>query len=473
MGNSQSSGDTIAANRPDPIEQLPAECIRSFEQLCQDEWHLEPSDPLSEETFRTRFPTVNDGGYLSLLYRIFCWISCADSLTPRKLLTALAQIHIAARSTSESSPLSTIFPNTIASISADEFLTTLLQAAFQSFCLLSSATTHPSLDPAPLAFIESLVAQINAFDAPASSPLEKVDAWCAHGAPAIWSSIWAVLFLRFFGATSPLRVPGAARTAPTHGATTLLNDERRWLLALYLERAMSMEKKEREAKAARSSDGAEEQLEVSWDLLYRGSEHGFSFNRFEYHCGNYSGPTVVLLECRQRDKDSSEPLILGAFVKTPWKKSKSFWGEGGALFELSPHPENYPPLQAPNPTGTTSGYCMFNPEKKVLGFGGDQFRFQISTDFETGWYRSFATTRQSVYSSSRTRGPFETDFELLEIEVFGLGGAKAKKSQADYRRFEAKDAEKRANVNVSGDAETARMVLALAGLLPSENVDRG
>ena len=57
-----------------------------------------------------------------------------------------------------------------------------------------------------------------------------------------------------------------------------------------------------------------------WTLLYSSSKHGFSMNRFQYHCSDYRDPSVMLLTCRSREGEGPrEEHVFAIAVDTDWK----------------------------------------------------------------------------------------------------------------------------------------------------------
>ncbi|KAG0041578.1 Restriction of telomere capping protein 5, partial [Linnemannia elongata] len=129
-------------------------------------------------------------------------------------------------------------------------------------------------------------------------------------------------------------------------------------------------------------------------------------------------------------KAQKERMILGAYVTETWKVSKSGWGNDSfALFELSPCFEVFPAKKSPSTGSSTAGALPTAPQ-----------------DFAGGnVYMSAGGARQSG---------FEVDFEIVECEVWGLGGPEAKARQQKEWDFEQREANRRATVHLrSKDGE--------------------
>lgn len=38
-----------------------------------------------------------------------------------------------------------------------------------------------------------------------------------------------------------------------------------------------------------------------WSCLYSSEVHGFSLNRFQHHCFDYKGPSIMMIDCHDQD----------------------------------------------------------------------------------------------------------------------------------------------------------------------------
>jgi hypothetical protein len=193
-------------------------------------------------------------------------------------------------------------------------------------------------------------------------------------------------------------------------------------------------------------------------------------------------------------KTQKERMILGAYVTETWKVSKSGWGNDSfALFELSPCFEVFPAKKTPgtgstatglpistssrpggratrtSPTigsGTSSGasaapsnrhYIHFLKNAGV-GFGGresESCMLYMDDNLRYGNYRQdFAGGNVYMSAGGARQAGFEVDFEIVECEVWGLGGPEAKARQQKEWDFEQREANRRATVHLrSKDGE--------------------
>ncbi|CAI2187680.1 12804_t:CDS:2, partial [Funneliformis geosporum] len=224
-----------------------------------------------------------------------------------------------------------------------------------------------------------------------------------------------------------------------------------------------------------------------WNCLYSSSRHGFSTNRFSSHVFKYPGPTLMLIHAdisknQNRELISISPntrgfiptskpnkledhvstLLLGAYISEPWKSTSNpktcFGSDECALFEIWPVFEKFPASKL------NSSYVYYNPSFGI-GFGGiatsgttsntitvsDQntFTLQIDNTLQHGRYRNdILRNDKPTYSLSVTRNFFDIPFEVLEIEVFGLGGDLAKEKQEKEWEWEEAEVAKRNGLNI-------------------------
>ncbi|KAF9584228.1 Restriction of telomere capping protein 5 [Lunasporangiospora selenospora] len=216
-----------------------------------------------------------------------------------------------------------------------------------------------------------------------------------------------------------------------------------------------------------------------------------------------------------------ERMILGAYVNETWKVSKSGWGNDSfAIFELSPCFEVFParksntstssvPGSAKTPTSVGGSRSYYSPQATSprgaaadpfsrssntgggnasnrhfihfhknagVGFGGhesDSCMLYMDDNLQYGTYRQdFAGG--NVYQSAggaRQQG-FEVEFEIIDCEVWGLGGPEAKVRQQREWDFEQREANKRASIHLrgAGEQDIDRDILEMAGVL---DPDRG
>ncbi|ORZ11769.1 hypothetical protein BCR41DRAFT_356899 [Lobosporangium transversale] len=202
-----------------------------------------------------------------------------------------------------------------------------------------------------------------------------------------------------------------------------------------------------------------------------------------------------------------ERLVLGAYVSETWKVSKTGWGNDSfALFELSPWFEVFPakvtnssttaankgpPRSLPARTSPRqamgSGGAAANQQKRDyihflknvgIGFGGQESNscllFMDDDNFQYGSYRQdFAGGNVYMNAGGERQLGFEIDFEVIECEVWGLGGPEAKARQKKEWDFEQREANRRATIHLrskDGEQDIDRDLLEMAGVL---DPDRG
>ncbi|KAF9570973.1 Restriction of telomere capping protein 5 [Mortierella alpina] len=194
-------------------------------------------------------------------------------------------------------------------------------------------------------------------------------------------------------------------------------------------------------------------------------------------------------------KKNKERMILGAYVTETWKVSKAGWGNDSfALFELSPCFEVFPvkksngvpsssqPVRAPSsqPSSTAATahrhYVHFLKNAGV-GFGGhdsESCMLYMDDNLHYGNYRQdFAGGNVYMSAGGSRHSGFDIEFEVVECEVWGLGGAEAKARQTKDWEFEQREANRRASVQLrgkSGEQDIDRDLLEMAGVI---DPDRG
>ncbi|KAG0200293.1 Restriction of telomere capping protein 5 [Mortierella sp. NVP41] len=203
-------------------------------------------------------------------------------------------------------------------------------------------------------------------------------------------------------------------------------------------------------------------------------------------------------------KLQKERMILGAYVTETWKVSKAGWGNDSfALFELSPCFEVFPAKKsgvgtstagpptsarllpggratigspATNAAPTNRHYIHFLKNAGV-GFGGQESEscmLYMDDNLRYGNYRQdFAGGNVYMSAGGVRQAGFEVDFEIVECEVWGLGGVEAKARQQKEWDFEQREANRRATIHLrskDGEQDIDRDLLEMAGVI---DPDRG
>ncbi|KAJ3048179.1 hypothetical protein HK097_010801 [Rhizophlyctis rosea] len=285
------------------------------------------------------------------------------------------------------------------------------------------------------------------------APADLAD-WALRNIPNLFLPVQTLLSRRFLepdvvsadtGAEAESTSPEAVSPLPViHGETSILTDSLATLLSWSLPVWRPADPKMETGK------------QLKWEMLYSAERDGFSINRFEQNTLKYPGPTFLLI-MGSTSGTSPQQIIVGAYLSSPWKKSRQFWGDQSfQILHLLPNFEVYPP------SGQSDNVAYLSGEKSVVGFGGEVGKFWLSTDLRTGTYKNDPLASKPAYQPSATRGEFEITFDVDNVEVFGLGGEQALASQKRAWKFEAQDASRRAEINLAGGKEVAQQLLAMA-----------
>ncbi|KAI1309989.1 Restriction of telomere capping protein 5 [Mortierella claussenii] len=203
-----------------------------------------------------------------------------------------------------------------------------------------------------------------------------------------------------------------------------------------------------------------------------------------------------------------ERLVLGAYVTETWKVSKSGWGNDTfAVLELSPCFEVFPAKKTPSSAApgskpspppsrslpirtlgsqqsaegartqqATNRHFVHFLKNAGIGFGGqesDSCILFMDDNLQYGSYKQdYAGGNVYMGAGGARQSGFEIDFEVVECEVWGLGGQDAKARQQKEWDFEQREANRRASIHLrkDGEQEIDRDLLEMAGVL---DPDRG
>ncbi|GES95631.1 TLDc domain containing protein 2 [Rhizophagus clarus] len=220
-----------------------------------------------------------------------------------------------------------------------------------------------------------------------------------------------------------------------------------------------------------------------WNYLYSGSKHGFSMNRFNTHVFKYIGPTLMIIRAElasNRYKEQASPskkeILIGAYIPDQWRSTTSprtcFGSAECFLFELYPNFEVFPA------SNNNKNYIYYNPSFGI-GFGGiatsgptsskiesmdaNSFVIQLDNTLQHGRYRNDALRNLvTTYTLSVTRPFFDTSFEVLEIDVVGMGGEGVREKQRKEWKWENNESLKRSNSRKEG---VDKEILKMAGVI--------
>ncbi|XP_038898639.1 uncharacterized protein LOC120086186 [Benincasa hispida] len=196
------------------------------------------------------------------------------------------------------------------------------------------------------------------------------------------------------------------------------------------------------------------------NLLYRSSLHGRGLNRFWSNVEGYQGPLFVVVHAVSgdtRDGCTNElKWTVGVLTFQGFENRDLFYGSRGNIYALSPVFDVY------SPTGKEKNFVyshlhpsarVYEPHPKPVGiaFGGSMGNERIFID------EDFArvTVRHHVVDKTYQPGPLfpgqgflPVEASILEVEVWGFGGSRAKEIQNSYKKREELFTEQRRKVDL-------------------------
>lgn len=199
---------------------------------------------------------------------------------------------------------------------------------------------------------------------------------------------------------------------------------------------------------------------IEENLLYRSSLHGKGLNRFWSNTEGYLGPLLMLVSGYSGDSHDAntrdKKWVIGVLLQQGLESRDHFYGSPGNLYAVDPI------FHAYLPSGKEKNfvYSHLHPSARVyephpkpvgLGFGGTigNERIFIDEDFAR------ITLRHHAVDKTHQPGPLfpnqgylATDAFILDVEVWGLGGTKAKEAQASLKKREQLFTEQRRKVDL-------------------------
>jgi hypothetical protein len=237
--------------------------------------------------------------------------------------------------------------------------------------------------------------------------------------------------------------------------------------------------------------------------------HGSSLTSFSHHVLTWQSATLLILHGAPQNSSSSNTdlVILGAYLPQPWKSSSSHSSTSTTstsdpppvLFQLSPthlllqgntspsiiQKPNLPPAYFSTHTGIALG-CQIPPSSRShhaqpIAHGAGSL--SIDVNLETADFNALPVGHDGVFLPSGTASPLDepvrTRLDIYALEVWGVlpdpeqsstEGANAVEIQRRKWEFEAREAERRRNINLKagvGDSnrESAQWLLETAGII--------
>ncbi|CAG8173372.1 unnamed protein product [Penicillium salamii] len=228
--------------------------------------------------------------------------------------------------------------------------------------------------------------------------------------------------------------------------------------------------------------------------VFSTNAHGSSLSSFSHHVLTWQSATLLILQGSPSDSSNEELTTLGAYLPQAWKTtSSSTTPDLPCLFQLSPkhillpgNPSpsikkpNTPPAYFSPTTGIALG-CQIPAKShtqqntpKPLGAGS----LLIDGNLETVEFHTAPVGHDGVFLPSTSDSPAKTKLDLYTLEIWGIvpnpegcEASSAVEMQRAKWEFEARDAERRRNINFGsagadqGANENARWLLEAAGVI--------
>lgn len=207
---------------------------------------------------------------------------------------------------------------------------------------------------------------------------------------------------------------------------------------------------------SKNSDGTDDE-----NLLYRSSLHGRGMNRFWSNVEGYEGPMLMLIsassQCDNAGSAIERKWTIGAMTGHCFENRDAFYGNSGHLYALSPVFHSYSTIAGKEKNFV---YSHLHPSGKAydphpkpvgLGFGGQlgNERVLIDEDFGKVILRHHAvdkTYQHGVLFPGQGFLPVEA--LIMEVEVWGLGGARARLVRDKFKQREELFTEQRRTIDL-------------------------
>lgn len=240
-------------------------------------------------------------------------------------------------------------------------------------------------------------------------------------------------------------------------------------------------------------------------LLYSGQDAGFSMGSFETKVFNWQAPTLLLVRGSRLDTTpdsrlettfaeslpprrfkpggpAGERVTFGVYIKQHWKHThrECFGDSDTVLFQLEPVHDVFPAAamhkdfvaftKRPSNTPVLSIGCPHLDPAKAHRHSMQSLgpvSLLLDDSFEFGVFNHDYGMPGGAFQRSVVRKhDFQDRFMIESLEVWGCGGDKEAKAQAERWAWEEREAEARRRVNLgTGDIEADRALLEMAGLI--------
>ncbi|KAK2660691.1 hypothetical protein Ddye_007224 [Dipteronia dyeriana] len=297
----------------------------------------------------------------------------------------------------------------------------------------------------------------NILDLEAQLPAGKFLSWALTTVPTLTDCFTQFVPARLQNCVASKDVSGPSTSSPgeisstTAHDTYLLSCGRAWAISLTFRSSLSEEIMK--IYCPGENDGPEEKV------IYRSSLHGRGLNRFWSNVEGYHGPLLILISANSGDghegDTSVRKWIIGALTQQGFENKDDFYGSSGTLYAISPvfhafsasgKEKNFVYSHL-HPTGVYERH----PKPVGIAFGGTlgNERILIDEDFATVTVRHHAADKTYLPGSLFPHQGFLTvEAPILEVEVWGLGGKTARKTQTSYKKREELFTEQRRKVDL-------------------------
>ncbi|KAI3229577.1 hypothetical protein DTO012A9_6472 [Penicillium roqueforti] len=245
--------------------------------------------------------------------------------------------------------------------------------------------------------------------------------------------------------------------------------------------------------------------------VFSTNAHGSSLTYFSHHVLTWQSATLLILQGALVDSSSEELITLGAYIPQTWKTASSTSGSSSktsdilpCLFQLSPKHLLLPGNPSPSAKKPNTPIAYFSPNTGIAigcqipapsrthqtyptphGAGS----LIIDANIETAEFHAAPIGHDGAFlpasNTSPEDPPTKIKLDLYTLEIWGIvpdpeasSSAETNLGPVEIQRakweFEAREAERRRNINIkagAGDsaAESARWLLEAAGIIGDES----
>ncbi|KAJ5964409.1 TLDc [Penicillium vulpinum] len=249
---------------------------------------------------------------------------------------------------------------------------------------------------------------------------------------------------------------------------------------------------------------------ISLHPVFSTNAHGSSLTYFSHHVLTWQSPTLLILQGSLADSPNEDLITLGAYIPETWKTSISTSGSSSktsdllsCLFQLSPKHMLLPGNPSTSATKPNTPTAYFSPNTGIAigckipapsrthqtypsphGAGSLIIDANLETaEFHVAPFGHDGTFLPAANASPEDR-PTKFKLDLYTLEIWGIVpdpeasfSADPNLSPVEIQRakweFEAREAERRRNINIKAGAgdpatESARWLLEAAGIIGNE-----